>query len=82
MMPMKFVVSHPFAKKCEWMGHPAWLDRLASLFPIPYSLFYSYLSASIGSRFAARIAGIMPLMRPVTTRMIVATITDDGEISS
>ena len=48
--------------------------------PWSLSLFYSYLSASIGSRFAARMAGIMPLTSPVTARIPVATITEVGEI--
>ena len=42
--------------------------------------FHSYRSASIGSRLAARIAGIIPLTRPVTTRIAVATSTEFGEI--
>ena len=43
---------------------------------------HSYLSASIGSRFAARIAGIIPLTSPVIIRIAVATTTEVGEISS
>ena len=48
----------------------------------PLNLRYSYLNASIGSKFAARIAGIIPLTRPVTIRIPVATTTDMGEISN
>jgi len=36
----------------------------------------------MGSRLAARMAGIMPLTRPVMTRMIVATMTEAGEMMS
>jgi hypothetical protein len=36
----------------------------------------------MGSRLAARMAGIMPLISPVKTRIAVAMITEEGEISS
>lgn len=44
----------------------------------PESL-YSYRSASMGSRLAARIAGTIPLMIPTTPRMLVATSRIIGE---
>ena len=36
----------------------------------------------MGSRLAARMAGIMPLTSPVMTRITVATITEVGEMRS
>lgn len=47
---------------------------------IPYNAtLYSYRSASIGSSFAARIAGTMPLTTPTTARIPVATSKIIGE---
>jgi hypothetical protein len=47
-----------------------------------YMAGYSYRSASIGSRFAARMAGIMPLITPTTARITIATIRTMGETTS
>src|SRR5580693_4594205 len=43
---------------------------------------YSYRSASIGSRFAARIAGTIPLITPTKTRITVDTSRIIGETIS
>src|ERR1700722_1724618 len=43
---------------------------------------YSYRNASIGSRFAARIAGTIPLITPTTAKIEVDTIRIIGETIS
>ena len=57
------------------------VTRGSSIDPLPIpSRRYSYRNASIGSRLAAFIAGIIPLTVPTITRITVATTTLFGEM--
>ena len=49
------------------------------LFLVPETLYYSQRNASIGSRFAARLAGKMPKNKPTPRLNANASSTDSGD---
>src|SRR5271156_121634 len=67
------------AKNERGVGHPALVTGIEAK---RACACYSYRRASTGTKLAARNAGNMPLTRPTTPKIIVATMTVLGEINS
>ena len=69
-------------KGCRHLWNPTLSQEARDKGGAAQFVLYSYLNASMGSRFAARIAGSIPLINPTTSKIPVETARFTGEMIS